>query len=199
MLAEGQTRLSALRSCHRALINLGDLSRWRETQLVDKERNWEPAIGYYDLASRIYPAAGASHNQLAVIALAEKDHLAAMYHLYRAILVQEPYPSAEGNLELEFRKIMERCKGNSLPTDSVLATTNASSRCTVNFVLELHARYSTGVFPQEHDPTENSLFQHLEKDLRKEPNFDKVLMKIILINIGAEFLSIRQVQRKVQS
>ena len=92
--AEESLRTRILQSCHATLIRLGDLSRYRETELVAKDRNWGPAIGYYDLAMVIYPASGASHNQLAVIALADGNHLRATYHLYRALSAHEPHPSA---------------------------------------------------------------------------------------------------------
>jgi hypothetical protein len=99
-------RKRILQSCHATLIRLGDLSRYRESELVSKDRNWGPAIGYYDLASVINPASGASQNQLAIIALADGNHLRATYHLYRALSAQEPHPTAKGNLEIELRKIM---------------------------------------------------------------------------------------------
>jgi hypothetical protein len=50
-----------LQSCHATLIRLGDLSRYRESELVSKDRNWGPAIGYYDLASVINPASGGNY------------------------------------------------------------------------------------------------------------------------------------------
>ena len=74
-------RNTVFQSCHQTLIHLGDLSRYRETELVDKdkERNWGPAKGYYDLAAEIYPDSGGAHNQLAVISREDGDHFRSVY------------------------------------------------------------------------------------------------------------------------
>ena len=97
-----------LRLCHAILIHLGDLSRYRETELNQTERNWGPARGYYDLASALDPTSGQSFNQLAVIALADKDHLRVVYYLLRALTVANPPPGVRANLDLELKKIRTR-------------------------------------------------------------------------------------------
>ena len=91
-------------SCYQTLIRLGDLSRWRETQLATKYRNWGPAIGYYELANRIYPDLGTSHNQLAVIAQNDGNYFDVIYHLYRALAVAEPCLGSKTNLQIHFKK-----------------------------------------------------------------------------------------------
>nr|XP_001398361.2 hypothetical protein ANI_1_180154 [Aspergillus niger CBS 513.88] len=158
-------RTHILQSCHSTLIRLGDLSRYRETELVSKNRNWGPAIGYYDLATLIYPASGAPHNQLAVIALADGNHLRATYHLYRALAAQEPHPSAKGNLEIEFRKVMNAWVKRELirPEDA-------------------------GIDFPEHDELESEVLNQLAVDL-KERSLEGTLQKFCLINIAAEEFS----------
>ncbi|KAI9924431.1 hypothetical protein ASPWEDRAFT_23481 [Aspergillus wentii DTO 134E9] len=171
-----------LQSCHSTLIRLGDLSRYRETELVSKDRNWGPAIGYYDLAAVIYPASGASHNQLAVIALADGNHLRATYHLYRALAAQEPHPSAKGNLEIEFRKIMNAWAKRELirPEDAGIP-----GRALAPWFVYLHAQCYKGTDFPEHDELENEVLSQLAVDL-KERSLEGTLQKFCLINVAAE-------------
>ncbi|CBF86507.1 uncharacterized protein ANIA_02271 [Aspergillus nidulans FGSC A4] len=175
-------RKSILRSCHATLVRLGDLSRYRETELVSKERNWGPAIGYYDLASVIYPASGASHNQLAVIALADANHLKATYHLYRALSAQEPHPTARGNLEIEFRKVLSLwAKGELIRRDDA----GTPGRSLAPLFVYLHAQCYRGVDFPEHDELESEVLNQLAVDL-KERSLEGILQKFCLINIAAE-------------
>ncbi|KAL3465803.1 hypothetical protein BJX64DRAFT_43533 [Aspergillus heterothallicus] len=172
-------------SCHATLIRLGDLSRYRETELVTQDRNWGPAIGYYDLATTIYPTSGASHNQLAVIALADANHLRATYHLYRALVAQEPYPAAKGNLEIEFRKVMSLWAKRELivPEDAGIP-----GRALAPWFVYLHAQCYRGVDFPEHDELESEVLNQLAVDL-KERSLEGTLQKFCLINIAAEDFS----------
>ncbi|KAL5362770.1 hypothetical protein BJX96DRAFT_186387 [Aspergillus floccosus] len=180
-----ELRKRILQSCHSTLIRLGDLSRYRETELVPKDRNWGPAIGYYDLAMVIYPASGASHNQLAVIALADGNHLRATYHLYRALAAQEPHPSAKGNLEIEFRKVMNAWAKRELirPEDAGIP-----GRALAPWFVYLHAQCYRGADFPEHDELESEVLNQLAVDL-KERSLEGTLQKFCLINIAAEEFS----------
>ncbi|KAE8146172.1 hypothetical protein BDV25DRAFT_55280 [Aspergillus avenaceus] len=181
----GELRKRILQSCHTTLIRLGDLSRYRETELVAKDRNWGPAIGYYDLAIAIYPASGASHNQLAVIALADGNHLRATYHLYRALAAQEPHPTAKGNLEIEFRKVMNLWAKRELirPEDAGIP-----GRALAPWFVYLHAQCYKGTDFPEHDELESEVLSQLAVDL-KERSLEGTLQKFCLINIAAEDFS----------
>lgn len=174
-----------LQSCHATLIRLGDLSRYRETELVSKDRNWGPAIGYYDLAMVIYPASGASHNQLAVIALADANHLRTTYHLYRALSAHEPHPTAKNNLEIEFRKVMNAWAKRELihPEDAGIP-----GRALVPWFVYLHAQCYKGTDFPEHDELESEVLSQLAVDL-KEHSLEGTLQKFCLINIAAEDLA----------
>ncbi|KAF9890940.1 hypothetical protein FE257_005197 [Aspergillus nanangensis] len=180
-----ELRKYILLSCHATLIRLGDLSRYRETELVSKDRNWGPAIGYYDLATVIYPASGTSHNQLAVIALADGNHLRATYHLYRALAADESHPSARGNLEIEFRKITNAwVKRELIPPEDA----GIPGRALAPWFVYLHAQcYKGSDFP-EHDELESEVLSQLAVDL-KERSLEGTLQKFCLINIAAEDLS----------
>ncbi|CRG87105.1 Protein SMG7 [Talaromyces islandicus] len=176
-------RQRILLSCHATLIRLGDLSRYRETEIVTgKPRNWGPAIGYYDLASVIHPASGASHNQLAVIALADGNHLRATYHLYRALSAQEPHPTSKGNLEIELRKILSAwAKRELIPREDA----GIPGKALTPWFVYLHAQCYKGLDFTEHDELENEVLSQLAVDL-KERSLEGALQKFVLINIAAE-------------
>lgn len=179
---------SVLRSCHQTLVRLGDLSRYRETELPTKEHNWGPAIGYYDLAGAIFPASGASHNQLAVIARADSNHLRATYHLYRALAVEEPHPSARGNIEIEFKKIHTAWGKGEPVASSLHRDAQGPGKALVGWFMRLHALCYTGVDFAEHDELENEVVSQLAIDL-KERSLEGALNKFVLMNIAAEYFA----------
>ena len=181
-------RNAVLRSCHQALVRLGDLSRYRETELVTKEHNWGPATGYYDLAGTILPTSGISHNQLAVIARTDSNHLRATYYLYRALAVEEPHPGAKGNLEIELKKIHTAWgKGESIAI-SLQRDGQGPGKALVGWFMRLHALCYTGIDFVEHDELENEVLSQLAIDL-KERSLEGTLNKFVLINIAAEYFA----------
>jgi hypothetical protein len=176
-------------SCHATLLRLGDLSRYRN-QLRTKDRSWDPALGYYGLAGDLYPDSGSSHNQMAVIALAETNHLDALYHLYRAIAVKEPHPLARGNLEIEFKKITTSWEKNS-----VSQMRNDSEATLILWFVRLHAKLYKGADFSTHDELENEVLSRLVL-LLKEQSFEATLQKFVLTNIAAEYLAAEKVKGK---
>ncbi|KAI9782270.1 MAG: hypothetical protein M1835_004068 [Candelina submexicana] len=184
-------------SCHATLIRLGDLSRYRETETTTKDRNWGPAIGYYDLAGAIYSSSGASHHQLAVIALADGNHLSTTYHLYRALAVEEPHPGAKGNLEIEFKKISVAWdRGELISNDSPSGT--CPGKALAAWFMRLHARCYRGEEFAEHDELESEVLSQLAIDL-KERSLGRALHKFILINIAAESFAATRLQEDQES
>ena len=176
-------------SCHQSLIRLGDLSRYRETELVTKDRNWGPAIGYYDLAGAIRPSSGASHNQLAVIALADGDHLRSTYHLYRALAVKEPHPTAKNNLEVEFKKVITTWeKHGELMHQKLQQDLNHSQTKLLGWFLLLHAQCHKGTEFKGHYELETEVLSQLVIDL-KERSLEGTLEKLVLVNIAAEMFA----------
>ncbi|KAK9152801.1 hypothetical protein Sjap_000281 [Stephania japonica] len=93
-------------SCHRCLVALGDLARYRELygNPDPQKRNWSIAATHYLNASIIWPDSGNPHNQLAVLATYVGDELLALYHCIRSLAVKEPFPDAWDNLILLFEK-----------------------------------------------------------------------------------------------
>jgi len=171
-----------LESCYLTLMRLGDLSRYRETELRSKDRNWGPAKGYYDLATALRPSSGLSYNALAVLALADDDHFRALYYLYRAVSVPDPPQLKVDNLKLECKKILDRLakqkpvtSNQDNPVLSVLQT---------RFAL-FHAKCYEGRTFEEHKDVETEMLGHLITHLREGP-LDGVLIKFCLVNIAAE-------------
>lgn len=182
-----------LLSCHQTLIQLGDLSRYRETELGEKERNWGPAIGYYGLATEIYPDSGVSHNQQAVIAREDGNHFRTTYHLYRSLSTQERYPLAKQNLELEFKKIVSAWEKGELINNRSARDGNSAGRALVAWFVRLHSKCYKGEDFAEHDELENEVLSQLAIEL-KERSLDGMLYKIILINLAAEYFATIQMQ-----
>lgn len=172
---------------------MGDLSRYRETEQTPKTYNWGPAIGYYDLATAIYPASGASHNQLAVIAQVDNNHLRATYHLYRALAVEEPHETAKRNLEIEFKKIHTAWDKGELIVNTPHRDTQSPGKALVGWFVRLHARCYNGIDFVEHDELESEVLSQLAIDL-KERSLEGTLNKFILINISAEFFAAKRLR-----
>lgn len=176
------------KACYTTLLHLGDLSRYRN-DIRTKDRSWEPALGYYSLAADLCPDSGSSHNQMAIIALADENHLDAVYRLYRALAVKNPHPLAEGNLEIEFKKIITRwekapnMKGNS------------EAKLVLWFV-RLHAKFYAGTRFPVHDELETEVLSHLAP-LLKEESFEVTLQKLVLVNIAAEFFASERIESKL--
>jgi hypothetical protein len=132
-----ERREHVIRSCHRTLVFLGDLSRYRE--VPRKPKNWAPANGYYTLAKKLIPSSGTPYNQLAVIALNEGSTLSATYHLYRAISVTEPFPQASDNLEIGFRKALKHYKLQT-PAPNYVRKEEQAVKDLITLFVRLHAK-----------------------------------------------------------
>ncbi|MED6134224.1 hypothetical protein PIB30_035108 [Stylosanthes scabra] len=92
--------------CHRCLVCMGDLSRYKQQcESPDSQNhNWSVAATHYLVATRIWPDSGNPQNQLAVLATYIGDEFLALYHSIRSLAVKEPFPDAWNNLILLFEK-----------------------------------------------------------------------------------------------
>ncbi|OCT50665.1 hypothetical protein CLCR_06642 [Cladophialophora carrionii] len=169
-------------SCYSALVQCGDLSRYRETELKAHLRNWGPAVGYYNKASVLKPADGRAYNQLAVIALSDQDHLRAVYHLYQAICVEMPFPQARGNLELEFKKL--RVKANQGKPIAGNSDVFKGNPYLYERFLLFHAR-CWEENPPEQEEQQMEILRLIADQIRQQPEAT-ILRKFSLINIAAE-------------
>lgn len=188
-------RTQVLLSCHQTLIQLGDLSRYRETELVDKDkaRNWGPAKGYYGLAAEIYPDSGHAHNQLAVISREDGDHFRSVYHLYRSLASKMPYPQAKANLELEFKRVITAWEKGQLINNHKSSDGSNAGRALIAWFIRLHSKIYKGEEFAAHDELEGEVLSHLAIELKERP-LDSILTKIILINLAAEYFATVQMQ-----
>lgn len=163
-----------LRLCYKCLIQLGDLSRYRETELAEKESDWSHAVGYYDLARSIAPEFGFSYNQLAIVALADSNLFQATYYLYRALSTKEPHPQAEANLRRAFYKVSTtKNNGDSSQNGPAL----------ISWYLRLVSKCYHGKASAEHAELQNEVINHLERHLA-QPSKDATLRKIFIINFA---------------
>ncbi|KAL8830698.1 MAG: hypothetical protein Q9170_005626, partial [Blastenia crenularia] len=182
-------RSALLQSCHRTLIHLGDLSRYRESEIDarKKEKNWGPALGYYDLATAIYPPSGIPYNQLAIISKSEGDHARTLYHLYRAQSAFESPPTAFANLELEFKKIREAWERGDLAVDDSAAE-SPLSRLQSRLPL-LHSRCFDGIDLEEFVIIEKDVLQQLATGLKERSLETSFVNRMILSNIAGDFVA----------
>ncbi|KAF8428572.1 hypothetical protein EV426DRAFT_676954 [Tirmania nivea] len=174
-----------IRSCHRCLVILGDLSRYREVG-SSVEKNWAPATGYYDLAKKLVPESGSPHNQLAVISMSDGSNLSATYHLYRAVSVKEPFPEAGNNLGLGFQKILKAYRSGKLGANLVRKEEQQVSEL-LSLFTRLHAKYFNGKENAEvHESLQGEMLAQLTQDLKERLLSEGMLSKLVLINISAE-------------
>lgn len=189
-VATDEQRLVLEKSCKRCIIYLGDLSRWRETELHLKERNWGPAKGYYNLALSLDPAEGACYNQLAVIALHTDDHVGAVYNLHRAFAVTPPFPMATDNLKVEFEKVLR------LNIEESYGLMDKSGDDIVNALGKRFLAFHAHCYMKPYDFV---AFQQKAADIlgmialcfqdTKTGAFDQFLQKACLVNITSEHLA----------
>ncbi|KAK9128988.1 hypothetical protein Syun_017785 [Stephania yunnanensis] len=95
-----------LRSCHRCLIYLGDLARYK-CQFGEgdsRARDYAAASSYYMQAASLSPLSGNPHHQLAILALYSGDELLTVYRYFRSLAVNSPFSTARDNLILAFEK-----------------------------------------------------------------------------------------------
>lgn len=93
-------------SCHRCLIYLGDLARYKGIYGEDesKLRDFAAASGYYMQASSFWPSSGNPHHQLAILASYSGDEFVAIYRYFRSLAVENPFSMARDNLIIAFEK-----------------------------------------------------------------------------------------------
>ncbi|KAK5951420.1 hypothetical protein OHC33_007476 [Knufia fluminis] len=177
-------------SCKQCIIRLGDLSRWRESELQLKERNWGPAKGYYDLALSLDPTEGNCYNQHAAIALANDNHLGAIYYLHRAATVAQPNPLAPGNLGKQFERIRR------LRNEESYGLMERSGEDLVSTLEKRFLAFHATCYSQPYDFV---AFQQKATDIlgmvalcfqdTKHGLFDHFLQRACLVNMAAEALA----------
>ncbi|KAL2137374.1 hypothetical protein VTI74DRAFT_3314 [Chaetomium olivicolor] len=160
-------------SCHRTLICLGDLARYR-TLLRPKDRKWDGPLTYYLLANDLIPDSGYGHHQCGMIYIGTEDYLQVVYHLYRAYACKLPHPNAWKNLKRALNDIKTR-------------KCSASKHALLTWFVKLHAFYSQGKEFAERKELESEVDNRLAVAMKTGTGYgsDSDLLSIILINITA--------------
>ncbi|KAK9274422.1 hypothetical protein L1049_019237 [Liquidambar formosana] len=93
-------------SCHRCLIYLGDLARYRGLygEGDSRRRDYAAASSYYLQAASLWPSSGNPHHQLAILASYSSDELVTVYRYFRSVAVDSPFSTARDNLIVAFEK-----------------------------------------------------------------------------------------------
>ncbi|EMC92340.1 hypothetical protein BAUCODRAFT_38393 [Baudoinia panamericana UAMH 10762] len=185
-----ELRPKALASCHQTLIYLGDLSRYRATENLDKVQDFGPAIGYYGLASTLRPDSGLGHHQQAVVALEQRNHLRAIYHLYRAIVVDDPHPAAAKNLKLEFGKINVAWDKQELIPKGLPNDPEMKKHILTGWFVRLHSMCSKGEPFSSHYELEREVLGQLDGVTRYSATaFDSTLVRMAMVNLSAQYFA----------
>ncbi|KAJ4970371.1 hypothetical protein NE237_003470 [Protea cynaroides] len=105
-------------SCHRCLIYLGDLARYKGLygEGDSRSRDYAAASSYYMQAAALWPSSGNPHHQLAILASYSGDDLVAIYRYFRSLAVDSPFTTARDNLIIAFEK--NRQSHSLLPGDA---------------------------------------------------------------------------------
>ncbi|KAJ0989507.1 hypothetical protein J5N97_007863 [Dioscorea zingiberensis] len=95
-----------LLSCHRCLIYLGDLARYKGLygDVDSANRDYAAASSYYVQAASLWPSSGNPHHQLAILASYSGNDLVAVYWYFRSLAVDSPFSTARDNLIIAFEK-----------------------------------------------------------------------------------------------
>ncbi|KAG2634003.1 protein SMG7-like isoform X1 [Panicum virgatum] len=97
-------------SCHRCLIYLGDLARYKSLHGDgdSASREYAAASSYYKEAASIYPSSGNPHHQLAILASYSGNEVVAVYRYFRSLAADTPFTTARDNLIILFEKNCQR-------------------------------------------------------------------------------------------
>ena len=91
------------------LVQLGDLSQYRELYNTPTTKNWGPAWGFYSLARAVFPQQGFVYNQMAALSTLEdeNDHLTPIFYLHVGVCVNYPAVEAKSNVEIQLQKVLD--------------------------------------------------------------------------------------------
>ncbi|KAE8711329.1 Protein SMG7 [Hibiscus syriacus] len=109
--------IKGLVSCHRCLIYLGDLARYKGLYGDGDSKSCEyaAASSYYLQAASIWPSSGNPRHRLAILASYSGDELVAVYRYFRSLALDNPFTTSRDNLIVAFEK--NRHNYSQLPGD----------------------------------------------------------------------------------
>ncbi|GAB7360021.1 hypothetical protein MBLNU230_g7545t1 [Neophaeotheca triangularis] len=179
-----EARLFVLYTCHQALVYLGDLSRYRAAEKLDKKQDYGPAMGYYELAAVICPTKGHAHHQASMVALSQERYMQAIYHLYRSVVVIEPHKLANKNLTMAFGKINRLWDKSELIRRNDPNEPDSLKNKLVGLFLRLHALCHSACPFDSYDEFEKTIHAHLSTELKMR-DLGPTLLRLVLVNISA--------------
>ncbi|RYC60429.1 hypothetical protein CHU98_g5792 [Xylaria longipes] len=181
-------RAMVLKSCQMTLVHMGDLARYR-CQLSDKfsKATFDKAADYYGLANSLDPDDGSAHHQLAVLHQIPGQHFDIVYHFHRAIAVAKPHELALKNLEREFKSPESTSQAKKGPPKD-------QSQAMLTWFVRLHAFFFHGKHFSQQSELEEEVLHRTEVALKRGDPDDKLLLKMILVNMAAYDISTEKVK-----
>ncbi|KAJ1564842.1 hypothetical protein HK096_005966, partial [Nowakowskiella sp. JEL0078] len=185
------TKSRAIQICHRSLIFLGDLSRYREAHSEKKEKNWAAARSFYNFALLLIPDNGNPYNQFAVIDTYEGDELGSVERYFRSLVVKQPFSTALENLHLLFEKAKKR-EFTGLDDENVKARGVFTKDFTILMGRMMAKEKEFEIF----DSTKNNVLIQLGS-LLSTLNFDaKLLSRVFTVSLSLLYLQTSLTQTK---
>lgn len=175
-------------SCHRSLIFLGDLNRYREQHRDGPGGpDFSSAAKYYTRAIRLLPTIGNPFNQLAVLATYDDDECDALYRYCRSLCLRTPFDTARDNMRLLFEKNREKMQrlGQNSKRDAGAAK-SILARFRTRFV-RLHGILHTGRGLETFGEVQNQVMNDLAF-LHKGGVLDRTLaLRLLAVNAFSLF------------
>ncbi|KAH8158396.1 hypothetical protein CIB48_g9844 [Xylaria polymorpha] len=186
-------RAMVLKSCQMTLVHMGDLARYR-CQLSDKfsKTTFEKAADYYGLANSLDPDDGSAHHQLAVLHQIPGQHFEIVYHFHRAIAIAKPHELALKNLEREFKTPESSSQAKKGPSKD-------QSQAMLTWFVRLHAFFYHGKNFSQQSELEEEVLHRFEVALKRGDPDNKLLLRMILVNMAAYDISTEKVKEGSQS
>jgi hypothetical protein len=172
------------------LVWLGDLSRWRAQDIDTGNRDWRPAVGYYDLAHQVYPISATPYLGLSNIEIDKKNWFMGLYYTHRG-LSSEDLPSGtrlvfEKNLTILMKEIGVAYQSRAIFKAMKDAYPAPGESSVLSWYLGLHSKMPVGNEIPNRNSTEREILTQLKTQIQNKSVRDTVLFKMILINIAAQ-------------
>ncbi|RRT64250.1 hypothetical protein B296_00041970 [Ensete ventricosum] len=159
VLAKDEKKLAEIKkglmSCHRCLIYLGDLARYKELygERDSVSCDFAAASTYYMQAASLCPSSGNPHHQvlLAILASYSGNDLLAVYWYFRSLAVEIPFSTARDNLIIAFEKSENQSHAEILQRTVLLQNAFTAAFEFAGYILkrciELHDAASSYLLP----------------------------------------------------
>ena len=135
--------------CYESLIYLGDILRYTQTDLKPTSQlSFRHSTICYRQAAYLCPQSGNPHNQMSMIFLYTKDNLRAVYHNYRALFSEAPFPNARGTFKLLFEKIVSK---SAEPEGKAGSQAACCVACLLQISAALFSKIRSGAFEEKYD------------------------------------------------